>query len=251
MSSQGSYEIDTAGRFEIACVPAFSDNYHWLAKIGGDVAVVDPGDGLACLDAADALGWTITHVLNTHWHPDHVGGNLAVKDATGAAILGPAPEADKIPGIDHTLDEGDRISFGGAHADIWHIPGHTLGHIAFIFGDDELAFVGDTMFAMGCGKLFEGTPEQMHRSLRRLADLPDKTKLYCAHEYTLSNAKFAAHAFPSDGPIADRLKATEADRDAGRRTVPTTVAQERATNPFLRAGDAESFAQLRAAKDRF
>lgn len=247
----GAYEVDMVGRFEIACIPAFSDNYHWLAKVGDEVAVVDPGDGEACLKAARELGWTITHVLNTHWHPDHVGGNLAVKQATAAQIVGPSGEADKIPGIDRRVGEGDRISLGGAEAKVWHIPGHTLGHIAFVFGDDGLAFVGDTMFAMGCGKLFEGTPEQMHTSLRRIADLPEATKLYCAHEYTLSNGKFAAHAFPDDAPIAKRLAATEAARAEHNRTVPTSVAEEIATNPFLRAADADEFAKLREAKDRF
>ena len=245
------YEIDRVGRFEIACVPAFSDNYHWLAKVGEEVAVVDPGDGEACLKAARALGWTITHVLNTHWHPDHVGGNLAVKQATAAQVVGPAHEADKIPGIDRRVSEGDRLAIGGAEARVWHIPGHTLGHVAYLFADDGLAFVGDTMFAMGCGRLFEGTPAQMHASLGRLAALPAETKLYCAHEYTLSNARFAAHAFPDDEPIAQRLAATEAAREQDRRTVPTSVAEEIATNPFLRAADAEAFAALREAKDRF
>ncbi|MBW0144105.1 hydroxyacylglutathione hydrolase [Sphingomicrobium sp. B8] len=243
--------MDTHGRFDIACVPAFSDNYHWLAKVGDEVAVVDPGDGEACLTAARELGWTITRILNTHWHPDHVGGNLRVKEATGAEVIGPTGEADKIPGIDHQVDEGDQVSLGGATADVWHIPGHTLGHIAYIFGDDGLAFVGDTIFAMGCGKLFEGTPEQMHGALQRLAGLPAETQLYCAHEYTLSNGKFAAHAFPDDRPIADRLAATQAARDEHRRTVPTTVGEECATNPFLRANDAGEFAELRVAKDRF
>lgn len=247
----GPYEIDEQGRFEIACIPAFSDNYHWLAKVGDEVAVVDPGDGEACLKAARELGWTITHVLNTHWHPDHVGGNLTVKQATAAQIVGPSGEADKIPGIDRRVGEGDCISLGGAEAKVWHIPGHTLGHIAFVFGDDRLAFVGDTMFAMGCGKLFEGTPEQMHTSLRRIADLPEATKLYCAHEYTLSNGRFAAHAFPDDASIAKRLSATEEARAENKRTVPTSVAEEVATNPFLRAADADEFAKLREAKDRF
>ena len=249
--SRAGYEIDEVGRFEIACVAAFSDNYHWLAKVGDAVAVVDPGDGEACVEAAKALGWTITHVLNTHWHPDHVGGNLAVKKATGARVIGPEGEADKIPGIDESVGEGARVNIGGAEAEVWHIPGHTLGHIAYIFHDDGIAFVGDTMFAMGCGRMFEGTPAQMHGALQRLARLPAEMKAYCAHEYTLSNGKFAAHAFPGDAPIAERLAATEAARGRGERTVPTTIGEERVTNPFLRANDEEEFAQLRSAKDRF
>ncbi|WP_265569720.1 hydroxyacylglutathione hydrolase [Sphingomicrobium nitratireducens] len=240
-------------RLEIACVPAFADNYLWLlhAPATGETAVVDPGDGEAVLAAAKERGWTLTHVLNTHWHPDHTGGNVRVKEATGATIYGPAPEAEKIPGIDHELGEGDRLSFGGEDAEIWHVPGHTLGHIAYVFRGAGFAFVGDTLFAMGCGKLFEGTPEQMHASLQRFTDLPADMKLYCAHEYTLSNARFAAHAFPGDAPIADRLEAVAKAREAGERTVPTTVEKEIATNPFLRAKNAEEFAQLRAAKDRF
>ena len=248
---RAGYEVDTVGRFEIACVPAFSDNYHWLAKVGDDVAVVDPGDGAACLKAAEALGWTITHVLNTHWHPDHVGGNLAVKEATGATILGPAPEADKIPGIDTELEEGDTARLGGAAADVWHIPGHTLGHIAYHFAEDGLVFCGDTIFAMGCGRLFEGTPEQMHGSLRRFAELPDDTLLYCAHEYTEANGRFALTADPDNADIAERQDREKAMRAAEKRTVPTTVADEKATNVFLRAPDAFSLAKLREAKDRF
>lgn len=245
------YEIDRVGRLEIACVPALTDNYHWLAKVDDKVGVVDPGDGQACLDAADALGWPITHVLNTHWHPDHVGGNLLVKETTGAQVIGPVGEAEKIPGISGLLGEGDRLQLGSAEAEIWDIPGHTLGHIAYVFHDDGVAFVGDTMFAMGCGRLFEGTPEQMHASLQRIAALPESTKLYCAHEYTLANGEFAAHAFPKDPPISKRLVEIRSQRSANRRTIPTTVALERSTNPFLRARDPEEFAQLRTAKDRF
>ncbi|MBB3764646.1 hydroxyacylglutathione hydrolase [Sphingomicrobium lutaoense] len=242
---------EQVGPFEIACVPAFSDNYLWLVKSGDAVAVVDPGDGEAVLSAADQLGWTISHILNTHWHPDHVGGNLRVKQATGATIYGPAPEAEKIPGIDHALDEGDCMTLGGEEAEIWHIPGHTLGHIAYLFRDADVAFVGDTVFAMGCGRMFEGTAEQMHASLQRFRDLPGSMKLYCAHEYTLANGKFAAHAFPGDPAIAERLERTEAMRARDERTVPTTVEQEIATNPFLRASDSRTFAELRSAKDRF
>lgn len=239
------------GSFDVLCVPAFSDNYLWLVKGGDDVGVVDPGDGDAVLAAAERVGWTITHILNTHWHPDHTGGNLRVKEATGCQIWGPAPEAEKIPGIDRTLDEGDRISFGGEEAAIWHIPGHTLGHIAYIFRGPNLAFVGDTIFAMGCGRVFEGTMEQMHASLQRFADLPHDMQLFCAHEYTLANAKFAAHAMPDDAPIADRLAQIATRREEGKRTVPTSVAAELATNPFLRAPDSGTFAGLRTAKDSF
>ena len=238
---------------EIVAVPAFADNYLWLVhdEESGETAVVDPGDPAPVLAEADRRGWRITKILNTHWHPDHTGGNLAVKEATGAQIWGPEGENGRVPGLDHALKEGDRISIGSHSAEVWEVPGHTLGHIAYIFRDDDVAFVGDTLFAMGCGRLFEGTAEQMHRSLRRLAELPDETRIYCAHEYTLSNARFAAHAFPGEGAIADRLKAVETARAAGEMTVPTTVEAERATNPFLLARDTDHFAELRQAKDNF
>ena len=238
---------------EIVAVPAFADNYLWLVHDAGsgETAVVDPGDPTPVLAAAEQRGWRINKILNTHWHPDHTGGNLAIKDATGATIIGPAGENGRVPGLDVALKEGDRISLGDHQAEVWEVPGHTLGHIAYVFGDDLVAFVGDTMFAMGCGRLFEGSPEQMHHSLGRLASLPDETRLYCAHEYTLANARFAAHAFPENKEIADRLRHVEQERSVARSTVPTTVGEERATNPFLLARDVAQFADLRAKKDSF
>ena len=240
-------------QLEIVAVHAFADNYLWLVHdpASGATAVVDPGDPTPVLAAAEARGWRIGQVWNTHWHPDHTGGNLAVVAATGATLSAPAAEAARIARIDVALKEGDRVRLGDHVGEVWEVPGHTLGHIALIFRDAGVAFVGDTMFAMGCGRLFEGTPEQMHASLQRIAALPDDTRLYCAHEYTLANARFAAHAFPGDGPIAARLSAVEAARDAGEATVPTDVAAERATNPFLRARNAAEFAALRRAKDAF
>ena len=251
VETRAGYEIDRVGRFEIACVPAFSDNYHWLAKIGETVAVVDPGDGAACLKAADALGWTITHVLNTHWHPDHTGGNLAVKDEAGCTIVGPEPEAAKIPGIDEAVDDGDTVKIGDASGEVWHVPGHTAGHIAFYFAQDGLLFCGDTLFAMGCGKLFEGSPEDMHASLQRFAALPDDTKVYCAHEYTEANGTFALSMEPEDRAILDRMEQVRSARAASKRTVPTTIGEEKATNLFMRARDPFMLGKLRAAKDRF
>jgi hydroxyacylglutathione hydrolase len=238
---------------EIVAVPAFADNYLWLVHDpdSGETAVVDPGDPAPVLEEAAKRGWRIDKILNTHWHPDHTGGNLAIKEASGATIIGPAGETGRVPGLDIALREGDRVSLGAHEAEVWEVPGHTLGHIAYIFRDDRVAFVGDTMFAMGCGRLFEGTPEQMYRSLSRLADLPDDFRLYCAHEYTLANAKFAAHAFPQNKAIADRLRHIERERSDARATVPTTVAEERATNPFLLADDVRHFAELRARKDEF
>ena len=236
---------------QVVPVPAFRDNYLWLVhdEASGETAVVDPGDAAPVLAEAERLGWKISQIWNTHWHPDHTGGNLAIKQATGARISGPAGE--NIPGRDVRLVEGDEIRLGGHVGRVIEVPGHTLGHIALIFDDDALAFVGDTLFAMGCGRLFEGSPQQMYRSLHRLVELPADTRLYCAHEYTLSNARFAAHAFPSDGAIADRLSEVKRLREEGKITVPTTVAEERETNPFVRATNVDEFARLRTEKDSF
>ena len=236
---------------EIVPVGAFSDNYIWLVHDAEsrETAVVDPGDAAPALAEAERRGWTVSQVWNTHWHPDHTGGNLAVKQATGARISGPRRET--IPGRDVELAEGDEIRIGRHRGRVIEVPGHTLGHIALIFDAEGVAFVGDTLFAMGCGRLFEGTPEQMYRSLERLTGLPDDTRLYCAHEYTLANARFAAHAEPDNSAIAARLEQVKALRDAGAITLPTTVAQERETNPFVRATDVMEFARRRAAKDSF
>jgi len=236
---------------QIVAVPAFSDNYLWLVHddASGDTAVVDPGDAAPVLAEAARRDWTISQVWNTHWHPDHTGGNLAIKQATGARISGPANE--KIPGRDVALNEGDTVRLGSRVGRVIEVPGHTLGHIALLFDEERVAFVGDTLFAMGCGRLFEGTPAQMYRSLQRLTALPEDTKLYCAHEYTLSNARFAVHAEPTNAATAARLAGVEELRRAGEITVPTTVAQERETNPFVRATDEHAFARLRKDKDSF
>ena len=236
---------------EIVPVPAFSDNYLWLVhdQASSETAVVDPGDPGPILAELDRRGWTLTQIWNTHWHPDHTGGNLALKEATGATISGPAGET--IPGRDIALNEGDSVGLGDHVGRVVDVPGHTLGHIALLFEQEGVAFVGDTLFAMGCGRLFEGTPEQMYSSLGRLMELPDETKLYCAHEYTLGNARYAAVAEPGNSAVAERLSAVIAMRDAGQITVPTTVAEERATNPFVRASDWREFARRRAEKDSF
>jgi hydroxyacylglutathione hydrolase len=236
---------------EIVAVPAFADNYLWLVhdQTSGETAVVDPGDPAPVLAEADRRGWTITQVWNTHWHPDHTGGNLAIKDATGACISGPGNE--NIPGRDVAFGEGDEVRLGNHVGRVIEVPGHTLGHVGLVFDEDRVAFVGDTLFAMGCGRLFEGTPQQMYRSLQRIAALPEATRLYCAHEYTLSNARFSAHAEPDNPAIADRLALVKQLREQGKITLPTTVAQERETNPFVRATNADEFARLRRDKDSF
>jgi hydroxyacylglutathione hydrolase len=236
---------------EIVAVPAFTDNYIWLVHdaASGETAVVDPGDAAPALAETERRGWPITQVWNTHHHWDHTGGNQAIKDATGCTVSGPAAEDIKVRDVG--LAEGSEIRIGAHVGRAIEIPGHTLGHVALVFEDDRIAFVGDTMFAMGCGRLFEGTPEQMFNSLQRIVDLPADTALYCGHEYTLANAKFAAHAEPENAAIAERLADIEKLRAAAEITLPTTVEQERQTNPFVRAGDWEEFASLRSDKDRF
>ena len=236
---------------EIIAVPAFADNYLWLVhdEVSGDTAAVDPGDGALVLAEAQRRGWTITQIWNTHWHGDHTGGNLAIKAATNARVSGPA--AENIPGRDVMLREGDRVTLGSHVGRVIEVAGHTLGHIALIFDQDKVAFVGDTLFAMGCGRLFEGTPEQMFASLRRLSALEPDMKLYPAHEYTLANAAFAAHAEPRNEAISNRRIKVARLREAGKMTVPTSVAEERETNPFVRATNVEEFARLRREKDTF
>lgn len=235
---------------EIVRVPVLSDNYAWLIHDAGHTVALDPGEAGPVAAAAAARGWTIGQVWLTHWHPDHVGGAAALR-AAGATIAGPAAEADRIAGLDTLLEEGDGIAVGHAQATIWSVPGHTAGHIAFHLADRGVIFTGDTLFAMGCGRLFEGTAAQMHANMRRFAALPEDTRVYCGHEYTLSNARFAATVEPDNAAIAARLAAVEAMREQGEPTVPTTIALERATNPFLRSVDADELAERRAAKDAF
>ena len=236
---------------EIVAVPAFTDNYIWLVhdEPSGETVVVDPGDAAPALAEAKRRGWRVTQVWNTHHHSDHSGGNVAIKEATGCTVSGPA--AEEIPARDVPLSEGSELRIGKHVGRVIEIPGHTLGHVALILDDDRNAFVGDTLFAMGCGRLFEGTAAQMHHSLQRLAALRGDTALYCGHEYTLSNARFAIHAEPDNAAIAARLDEVQALREAGSITVPTSVAQERETNPFVRATKVEEFARLRAEKDSF
>lgn len=238
---------------EIVRIPALSDNYIWLVheESSGETVVVDPAEAQPVLDEAEARGWRISQIWNTHWHPDHTGGNAALKAATGATITGPAAEAARIPTLDRQVSEGDTLALGPLNARVLEVPAHTAGHIAFHLPDSGAVFVGDTLFAMGCGRLFEGDAEQMHANLQRLAQLPPETRVYCGHEYTLSNGRFAAAVEPDNADVARRLAEVETARAAGEATVPTTIALERATNPFMRASSAQDLAERRRAKDNF
>ena len=237
---------------DIVPVPVLRDNYVWLVHdpAGGETAAVDPSVGPPVLGAAEARGWQLTQVLNTHWHPDHTGGNQAIHEATGAPVAGPE-EVRRVYAVDRVLAEGDRIAVGEFNAEVWAIPAHTAGHIALYFDVAKTIFVGDTLFAMGCGRLFEGTAEQMFANLQRLATLPGDVKVYCGHEYTLANARFAVSVEPGNAELADRLRRVEQARGRGEVTLPTTIDEERATNPFMRADNVEEFARLRKMKDSF
>ena len=238
---------------EIVRIPALSDNYIWLVHEpqSGETMVVDPSVAEPVLAEAESRGWQIGQIWNTHWHPDHTGGNQAIKDATRCTVTGPAAEAARIPTLDRQVAEGDTVMLGAITAHVIEVPAHTAGHIAFHLPSEELIFVGDTLFAMGCGRLFEGSAEQMHSNLQRLSKLPGETQVYCAHEYTLSNARFAVTVEPDNEALASRLLQVEAARSAGEATVPTTIAMERATNPFMRVSSAQELAARRQAKDAF
>ena len=238
---------------EIVRIPALSDNYIWLVHdpVSNETMVVDPAEAAPVLAEADGRGWKIGQIWNTHWHPDHTGGNAEIKAATGAIVSGPAAEAARIPTLDTALGEGDTVRLGDHRATVLETPGHTAGHISFHLPGDAVVFTGDTLFAMGCGRLFEGDAAQMFANMRRLAALPPKTIVYCAHEYTQANGRFALVAEPDNAAIVDRMKLVDAARERGEATVPTTIAEERATTPFLRADSAQQLAERRAAKDAF
>lgn len=222
---------------DIHLFPCLDDNY--------GVLIHDPDTGAtASIDAPDAddvsaalaeKGWTLTHILTTHHHHDHTGGNAQLKAETGCTIIGPKGEAAKVPGIDKAVGEGDRLKLGAIDVEVIDTPGHTLGHITYYIPSESVAFAGDTLFALGCGRIFEGTPEMMFNSLQKLAALPGDTTVYCGHEYTLSNARFALTIEPGNQVLQKRMTEIEALRAANKPTVPTTIAAERATNPFLRA----------------
>ena len=252
---------------EIKQFLCLSDNYGYLIRdtVTGAVATIDTPDPEAINQALSDEDWALTHILNTHHHWDHAGGNLALKEKWGCEIIGPRGEADKIPGIDRMVGDGDVVMIGESKAEVFDTPGHTAGHIIYHFAGDGAAFVGDTIFALGCGRLFEGTPAQMWASLGKIATLPPSTKLYCAHEYTQANAAFAITVDPQNQELANRRREIDALRATGAPTVPTTVALELATNPFMRAESADLqaaiamsgadpvdvFAEVRRRKDQF
>jgi hydroxyacylglutathione hydrolase len=237
---------------EVVRVPILSDNYAWLVHdpVSGETVAVDPGEAEPVIAAAAARGWRIGQVWTTHWHPDHVGGNASLREA-GAVVTGPAAEAARIPTLDRKVAEGDEVAIGGHRATVIETPGHTAGHIVFNLADAGLVFTGDTLFAMGCGRLFEGSPAQMFANMRRLAELPGETQVFCGHEYTQGNGRYALTVEPHNADLTGRMAEVDALRARGEATVPTTIALERATNPFMRAGTADELAALRAGKDSF
>ena len=250
---------------EIYQFPCLSDNYGFLVhdSESGETACIDTPETAPILAALEKTGWTLTQIWNTHHHYDHAGNNEEIKRITRCTITGPAGEADKIPAIDRAVDDGDTVMLGVHEAHVLNVGGHTLGHIAFHM--EGHAFVGDSLFALGCGRVFEGTMAQMWESLQKLNALPDGTQIYCAHEYTTSNAAFAVTIDPDNEALSQRVAEINALRAANKPTVPTEIALERATNPFFRATDAnvqarlnmsgasavDVFAEIRARKDSF
>ena len=249
---------------EIHQFPCLSDNYGFLLHDpdSGETIAIDTPDGPEYLEQAEIKGWTITQIWNTHWHPDHAGGNKAIKEATGCTIVAPK-EVERISPIDRVVGDGEEVKLGEHRANVIDVGGHTNGHIAYHLPDDAIAFVGDSVFALGCGRMFEGQPDQFWASLERIKALPPETMLYCAHEYTEANAKFARHADPDNDALAAYAEEIAAKRVRDEPTVPTKLGRELKAKPFLRADDPalmakwggekpfETFAALRAAKDKF
>ncbi len=255
---------------QIHAVPAFQDNYLWVLSDGGRAAVVDPGDAEPVQRFLDRHGLALEAILATHHHGDHIGGVAALAERWKCPVFGPAH--DGVGGLTRALGEGDALTVPGIDypVDVLDVPGHTAGHIAYVHrGAEPVVFCGDTLFACGCGRLFEGTPAQMSASLAKLARLPGPTRVYCAHEYTMSNIRFAEAVEPGNRALAERKARDGAKRARGVPTVPSTIAEELATNPFLRcaeleviasaerhagqrlAGGVEVFAAIREWKNRF
>lgn len=252
---------------ELRLIPCLADNYAVLLRdpVTEATAVIDAPEVAPILAALEREDWTLTHILVTHHHTDHIAGVLALKERFGATVIGPKAERDTIPGLDFAVVDGDPVAVGGLVGRVMETPGHTKGHIVFLFEDERLLFSGDTLFVLGCGRPFECDPPVLWESLVRLRGLPDDISVYCGHEYTVSNGCFAVSVDPDNAAVAARLKEAEAQRAAGEPTLPTTIGAEKATNPFLRADDpafarahgldAEDpvavFAAIRARKDKF
>jgi hydroxyacylglutathione hydrolase len=254
-------------RLQIELVPCLTDNYAYLVHDPeeGICAIVDPSEPGPVKVALVRHGLTLTHILNTHHHLDHTGGNVPLKEEFGAVVVGPEKDRDRIPGIDIGVSEAVPWMFGSHLARVLEIPAHTRAHIAFAFEDDEAVFTGDTLFAMGCGRLFEGTPEMMWASLSKLMQLDGRTAVYCGHEYTLSNGRFALTLEPGNAALQSRMAEVQQLRAKSAPTIPSTLALEKQTNPFLRpnsleiratlnmanASDVEVFGEMRRRKDSF
>jgi len=252
---------------DVLQIPVLSDNYVYLVRDeeSGTCGVVDPAVGGPVIEALEARGWTLDWVINTHHHGDHTGANLELKEKYGCKIVGPAMEKDRIPGIDQAVGDGDTFTLGSAVAKVFDVPGHTAGHNAYWFADSDALFCGDTLFALGCGRVFEGTHEQMWTSLDKFRDLPASTQVYCAHEYTEANLAFALTIEPDNSDLARRADEIRALRQDGKPTVPSSLGEELATNPFMRADQADLqaavgmsgaeavavFAEVRTRKDNF
>ena len=236
----------------VQAVPILSDNYAWLLResASGAVAIVDPADADGVMPAIEAAG-RLDLILLTHHHLDHVAGADAVRARWGAKIVGAAADAHRLPRLDITVREGDIVPFGQATARVIDTPGHTRGHIAYFFADGAVLLCGDTLFSVGCGRLLEGTAEEMFASLQKLSALPDETQVACGHEYTESNVRFALTVEPDNFALQGRALEVKQLRSAGQATVPSLMVQERATNPFLRASNAKRLAEIRKAKDSF
>lgn len=248
----------------VACL---SDNYAYLIhdSASGLVAIVDPSEPGPVKRALTERGLKLTHILNTHHHLDHTGGNVPLKEEFGAEVVGPGKDRERIPGIDKGVDESTGWRFGPHRARVLEIPAHTRSHIAFVFDDTHAVFTGDTLFSMGCGRLFEGTPQMMWDSLSKLMTLDDKTRVYCGHEYTLNNGRFALTLEPGNADLQARMKDVEALRAKNAPTIPSTIGLEKKTNPFLRpdsaeirktlgmttANNVEVFGEMRRRKDSF
>ena len=244
--------------------PCLSDNYGFLLhdEESRETVCIDTPDGDEYLRQAQLKGWSITQIWNTHWHPDHTGGNASIKLAARCPIVGPQ-EVERVGPVDKVVIAGDKVTIGSWEADIIDVGGHTAGHIAYYLPDAKLAFIGDSLFPLGCGRMFEGEPDQFWQSLKRIRELPENTRLYSAHEYSQANAKFALHADPDNAALRSYADDIDSKRADGEPTVPSTLARERVTNPFLRADDpdmqnrwggdtpAQTFAALRSAKDTF